>query len=211
MSLLPANGVVANVWSNPLVGRLTSPFGLRVHPIFAFLLPHAGTDVAASCGTPIHAAADGVVVFVGKNFQGRTGNQLVIAHGDGVITRYGHLLSGTTSVKLGDVVRAGQEVAAVGGNPVTDPDGAGNSTGCHLHFEVNFNNGRTPVDPDAFLRELGVRLGQDQPVEPAPFGTGGTDANALIASFDSDALVTEYVDYIAGVIPEFRHEPRSDA
>ncbi len=150
-------------WSNPAQGRITSVFGLRVHPVLGTVGQHAGTDVAARCGTPVSAAASGVVVYVGIGYQGRTGNQVVIAHGNGVITRYGHLLSGTTRVAIGDRVGAGQPIAAVGGNPAIDPVGAGNSTGCHLHFEVNLRDGALPVDPGAFLLDRGVRLGVDPP------------------------------------------------
>jgi len=150
-------------WSNPVQGRITSVFGMRVHPVLGTVGMHAGTDVAARCGTPVSAAAAGVVVYVGLGYQGRTGNQVVIAHGDGVITRYGHLLSGTTRVAIGDEVGAGQPIAAVGGNPALDPLGAGNSTGCHLHFEVNLRNGAQPVNPGAFLLDHGVRLGVDEP------------------------------------------------
>lgn len=153
-------------WGNPAVGRLTSPFGYRVHPVFSVLGVHAGQDIANRCGTPVHSAADGTVAYVGNSFQGRTGNQVVITHGDGVVTRYGHLLSGSTLVKVGDAVAAGQQVASMGGDAGVDPAGAGISTGCHLHFEVNENNGLTPVDPVQFLALRGVALGVDLPPPP---------------------------------------------
>lgn len=153
------------------MGRLTSPFGYRVHPVFSVLGVHYGQDIANQCGTPVHAAAAGTVAYVGNSFQGRTGNQVVITHGDGVVTRYGHLLSGSTLVKVGDTVTAGQQVAAIGGDAGMDPVGAGVSTGCHLHFEVNGDNGMTPVDPVEFLAMRGVALGVDlPPPPPAPSG-----------------------------------------
>ncbi|HHW83081.1 MAG TPA: M23 family metallopeptidase [Actinomycetales bacterium] len=204
LSLLPATGVVAATWSNPLMGRLTSAFGMRAHPILNIFLPHSGTDIAAACGTPVYAAADGVVVFVGTNFQWRTGNQVVIAHGDGVITRYGHLLSGTIDVRLGDRVKVGQQIAAVGGDRRLDPVGAGQSTGCHLHFEVNFDDGVTPVNAQGFLQQLGIRLGLDAPVvmvEEAPLDEAAAEELVL-------AIMTDYVDVIPGVVPEFRLRPR---
>ncbi len=151
-------------WTNPVIGRLTSAFGLRVHPVLGTFGAHAGQDLATRCGSPVYAAAGGVVVWAAGALQGRTGNQLVIAHGDGVITRYGHLLTGTLLVKQGDTVQAGQRVASVGGDRSIDPLGAGNSTGCHLHFEVNLSSGATPVDPLAFLLARGIRLGSDEPV-----------------------------------------------
>ncbi len=160
-------GVGAQGWSNPLVGRLTSSFGYRVHPIFHSLGIHAGQDIAAACGIPVRAAAAGIVLYAGPaRGDGRTGNQVIIGHGDGYYTRMGHVGTDTFAVKAGDRVVAGQTVAAVGGNPVTDPFGAGNSTGCHLHFETSENNGRTPVDPVQFFALRGVKLGVDQPVSP---------------------------------------------
>ena len=116
-------------------------------------------------------------MWAGGALQGRTGNQLVIAHGEGVLTRYGHLLTGTVLVRQGDTVQAGQRIASVGGDRALDPLGAGNSTGCHLHFEVNLANGASPVDPLAFLAARGVRLGSDQPiVVVAPVDVAGVVA-----------------------------------
>ncbi len=166
-----AVGVSTLGWGNPLTGRLTSAFGYRVHPVFNIPSMHSGQDVAARCGAPIHAAAGGVVVWVGGAFQGRTGNQVVVADGNGIVTRYGHLLSGSVLVRSGQAIQAGQQIASVGGDRGIDPLGAGNSTGCHLHFEVNLDDGMTPIDPVAFLSQRGVRLGTDMPfqlVAPAP-------------------------------------------
>jgi len=153
-----SNGTAA--WANPLVGRITSPFGYRVHPVLGVTAQHTGTDVAAKCGTPVTAAADGIVVWAGGGLQGRTGNQVVVYHGDGVLTRYGHLLSGTVLVSVGATVTRGQQLASVGGDSTLDPGGAGNSTGCHLHFETNRDNGTTAVDPTTFLADRGVALGR---------------------------------------------------
>lgn len=165
-------------WTNPAIGRLTSAFGPRIHPVLGTAGTHAGQDIAARCGSPVYAAASGEVVWAGGALQGRTGNQVVIAHGDGVLTRYGHLLTGTVLVRQGDTVQAGQRIASVGGDRALDPFGAGNSTGCHLHFEVNLANGASPVDPLAFLAARGVRLGSDQPiVVVAP-----VDVAALVAA-----------------------------
>lgn len=146
-------------WATPAVGKITSGFGMRVHPITGAQTLHAGIDIANRCGTPVHAAATGTVTWAGGPYQGRTGNQIVIDHGGGIITRYGHLLTGTTLVRAGDTVTAGQQIAAIGGDKALDPTGAGNSTGCHLHFEINTNGGRTPVDPFAHLRQFGIGSG----------------------------------------------------
>lgn len=158
-----ARGVAASGWSNPVLGRITSSFGMRVHPVLGIASMHAGQDIANACGTPVHAAAAGTVLYVGVGYQGRTGNQVVIDHGEGIITRYGHLLSGSVGVGAGDAVAAGQHIANVGGDVSIDPVGAGNSTGCHLHFEVNLLGGSLPVDPAQFLALRGVALGVDDP------------------------------------------------
>jgi len=138
-------------WATPAVGKITSGFGMRVHPVTGVRTLHAGVDIANRCGTPVHAAATGSVIWAGGAYQGRTGNQIVMNHGNGIITRYGHLLSGTLLVRAGDTVTAGQQIAAIGGDKTLDPTGAGNSTGCHLHFEINTDGGRTPVDPTPWI------------------------------------------------------------
>lgn len=192
---IPAGLITDTRWSNPVQGRLTSNFGLRLHPLLGVLAMHTGLDIAAACGTPVHAASGGVVMWVGSNFQGRTGNQVVIDHGNGILTRYGHLLSGTTRVKLGDVVQAGQQIAVVGGDRTIDPLGAGNSTGCHLHFEVNLDGGSRAVNPADFLRLLGVSLGVDAPLPAleattvlgAALGRAGTGGGRLGTGAEPDA------------------------
>jgi len=162
--ITPTTGVFGSVgWSNPVKGRITSVFGLRTHPVLGTVGIHAGTDIATKCGTTVRAAAAGVVVWVGGAHQGRTGNQVVISHGNGIITRYGHLLSGTTVVAIGETVGVGQPIAAVGGDPRIDPLGAGNSTGCHLHFEVNLRDGAEPVNAATFLAAHGIAIGVDEP------------------------------------------------
>lgn len=156
---LGALGAGSGAWVSPVVGRATSSFGYRVHPVLGIAGAHTGTDIAAKCGTPVVAARDGIVVWSGGGIQGRTGNQVVIYHGDGELTRYGHLLSGSVLVTVGTTVKAGDRIAGVGGDRRLDPLGAGNSTGCHLHFETNENNGSTALDPVATMREHGVTLG----------------------------------------------------
>jgi len=148
-------------WANPASGHLTSPFGYRTHPITGQHHLHTGSDVANACGsTPVYAAADGVVIWQGAGgYQGRTGNQIVMDHDGtgGVITRYGHVLTGSILVRTGDHVTAGQQIASIGGDPTLDPQGAGGSTGCHLHFEVNLLG--IPVDAREHLASHGVQLG----------------------------------------------------
>ncbi len=117
----------------PVAGRITSGFGMRFHPILHYSRMHAGIDFGAAWGSPIVAAADGMVVAAG--YGGGYGRQVQIAHGGGILTLYGHMSSITASA--GEPVRQGQVIGYVGSS--------GLSTGPHLHFEVKVN-GR-PVDP----------------------------------------------------------------
>lgn len=112
----------------PVSGRITSPFGMRFHPILHAYRPHTGTDIAAPIGTPIKAAAGGVVILAG--WFGAYGNTVVIDHGGGLATMYGHCSS--LNVGYGQKVRQGQVIARVGST--------GTSTGPHCHFEVQRNS-----------------------------------------------------------------------
>jgi murein DD-endopeptidase MepM/ murein hydrolase activator NlpD len=117
----------------PVTGRLTSQFGARRDPIHGHRRFHRGLDIAAPRGTPIEAAAEGRVVFAGR--QRGYGNTVIIEHSDGRRTRYAH--AQTLHVKAGDSVAAGQAIATVGAT--------GRATGPHLHFEV-IEDGRQ-IDP----------------------------------------------------------------
>ncbi len=125
-------------WPAPSYTYMSSPYGYRIHPIYGTKKFHSGVDLAAPGGSPILAAADGVVTFAGWN--GGYGNCLMIDHGSGITTLYGH--SSKLLVSKGQRVTRGQQVALVGTT--------GASTGNHLHFEV-LNNGAT-TDPMAYLR-----------------------------------------------------------
>ena len=118
---------------SPVAGRITSGFGYRLHPILRFARMHAGIDFGASWGSPVVAAAEGVVV--GSGWSGGYGRQVQVAHGSGIVTTYSHM-SGIAA-SLGQTVRQGQVIGYVGST--------GLSTGPHLHFEVRMN-GRA-VDP----------------------------------------------------------------
>lgn len=98
---------------------------------------HKGLDIAASYGTPIKAVADGTVTYAGS--YGGYGNIVIIDHGNGIETYYGHCSKITTSV--GNTVSAGDTIAAVGST--------GNSTGNHCHFEIRVNG--TQVNPQTYL------------------------------------------------------------
>ena len=117
----------------PVAGRITSGFGGRFHPILRFARFHSGIDFGAGWGSPIVAAADGVVVGTGWN--GGYGRQVQVAHGGGIVTTYSHMSGFAASP--GSPVRQGQVIGYVGST--------GLSTGPHLHFEVRVN-GRA-VDP----------------------------------------------------------------
>jgi murein DD-endopeptidase MepM/ murein hydrolase activator NlpD len=125
----------------PVQGRISSPFGMRVHPITGVYKLHTGTDLSASCGTPIRAARDGVVVAAGWN--SAYGWRTVVSHGavDGVLltTTYNHQTGLGTEV--GAKVGTGQVIGTVGST--------GYSTGCHLHFELYVN--AALVDPEPWL------------------------------------------------------------
>jgi murein DD-endopeptidase MepM/ murein hydrolase activator NlpD len=133
------NGFVdgGGVLAMPVDGYVTSPFGWRTHPIYGYRSLHDGVDFGAACGTPIHAAADGVVIS--EYYQTAWGNRIIIDHGIhrgvGISTISNHL-SGY-AVSTGAHVKRGQVVGYVGTT--------GWSTGCHLHFTVNQNG--VPVDP----------------------------------------------------------------
>jgi murein DD-endopeptidase MepM/ murein hydrolase activator NlpD len=98
---------------------------------------HTGIDIGAAYGSPVRAAAAGTVVVAGP--VSGYGNAIVVDHGGGLATLYGHL--SRFGVHAGSTVAAGQTIGAVGNT--------GNSTGPHLHFEVRVNG--TPVDPMRYL------------------------------------------------------------
>ena len=117
----------------PVSGRITSGFGYRRHPITGVYKLHTGIDISARTGTPIRAAADGVVIMSG--WQGAYGYTIVIDHGGGVSTLYGHCSKLYKS--SGASVKRGEVIASVGST--------GYSTGSHLHFEKRVNG--SPVNP----------------------------------------------------------------
>jgi murein DD-endopeptidase MepM/ murein hydrolase activator NlpD len=121
----------------PAPGPIVSGFGSRENPIGGGTGVHTGVDIAAPMGTPIRACKAGRVVIAG--WQGGYGNAVVLDHGGGMGTLYGHQSS--MAVSAGQTVASGQVIGYVGST--------GNSTGPHLHFEVRL--GGTPVDPMPYL------------------------------------------------------------
>lgn len=127
--------------SYPINGPITSEFGMRLHPILGIYRLHAGMDFGAPCGTPVMAAADGVVFST--FFDNGGGNTVIVDHGVkrgvNLTTSYLHLQS--FAVSSGQSVSRGQVIGYEGTT--------GNSTGCHLHFETRENG--TPVNPRGWL------------------------------------------------------------
>lgn len=125
------------VLSWPVSGTITSPFGYRRNPFGGGMEFHQGLDIAAPMGTTVTAAASGTVLSAG--WYGGYGNYILIDHGGGMATGYGHLSQ--IFVSAGQQVQKGQAIGAVGST--------GMSTGPHLHFEVRIQGKAT--DPAAYL------------------------------------------------------------
>lgn len=119
------------LWPVPGQYRITSHFGGRADPITGVAANHGGTDIAAPYGTPIVAANSGVVIYAGWHYS--YGNYVIIDHGGGIATLYGH--ASKLLVSKGQAVSRGERVALIGST--------GYSTGNHLHFEVRVNGVRT--------------------------------------------------------------------
>lgn len=126
-----------SIW--PARGFVTSDFGHRLDPYTAERVMHEGLDIAVPYGTPVEAPADGTVVFAST--AGGYGNVLVIDHGYGIKTRFGHLSQ--ILVKAGQKVHRGDKVALSGNT--------GRSTGPHVHYEVRVNG--IPQNPRKFILE----------------------------------------------------------
>ena len=131
-----------SIW--PVKGFISSGFGPRRSPFTGRLSMHKGIDIAGPDGTPIVATADGIVIRSEFNKYG-FGNLIVINHGYGFSTKYGHLQKLT--VKVGDRVKRGQVIAYRGNT--------GRSTGTHLHYEVNINN--VPINPLNYIVDYNIR------------------------------------------------------
>ena len=121
----------------PAVGRITSGFGFRTHPVLGGNDLHLAVDIANAKGTPIYATADGVVVIA--SWQRSYGQMVMIDHGYGFATRYGH--ASKMLVKPGDFVKRGQVIALMGDT--------GRATASHVHYEVWYNG--KPINPTHFF------------------------------------------------------------
>ena len=132
-----------NLW--PVQGQVTGSFGERIDPFNGEGAFHSGVDISSPVGTPVVAPADGNVVF--SDSMGGYGRAIILDHGNGISTRYGHL-SGF-AVLAGQAVHRGDVIGFVGDS--------GRSTGPHLHYEVRIND--TPVNPYKYLRMTVARSG----------------------------------------------------
>ena len=135
-SALPSRSPVASSF-------MTSGYGYRADPFGGGSQFHRGIDFDARTGDPVMSVADGVVSYSGV--RGGYGNVVEVDHGNGYVTRYAH--NSRNTVRVGDLVRVGQEIAKAGST--------GRSTGAHVHFEV-WENGRVQ-NPRQFLGDMGVR------------------------------------------------------
>ena len=130
------------------VSYSSSSYGWRIDPFTGQSAFHEGIDFPAAVGTPIVAAAGGVVIVA--EFHPQFGNMLEIDHGNDLVTRYAHC--SRLLAKVGDIVRRGQHVADIGTT--------GRSTGAHLHFEVLLKG--APQNPNKFLQagasQTGLRV-----------------------------------------------------
>ena len=149
--------------SKPLSdGFIGSGFGWRSDPFSGEMSHHSGIDFAAPTGTPIHAAAGGVVVLA--EYHPVWGNIVEVDHGNSLLSRYAH--ASRLNVALGDIVKRGQKLAEVGST--------GRSTGSHLHFEVHHQG--VAQNPAKFL------FGKASPLQQHAAGSPRVDIKALAAS-----------------------------
>ena len=144
-------------WPLPGISKVSSKFGPRKPPCAGASSNHGGIDIGASSGTPILSYASGKVVQ-NVSWHSSAGNYIKIDHGNGVASRYLHMVQ-PSPLKVGDTVQAGQEVGKVGNTGV--------GTGAHLHFEIHING--TKVDPLNYVKPGGGVAG----TVPDLDGSGG--------------------------------------
>ncbi|AXH36845.1 cell wall-binding protein [Humibacter sp. BT305] len=141
--------IAASGWASPFPGGYSSDeYGMRVNPVSGAYRMHSGIDLVVSggsCGVPVYAAAEGIVEYAGWN--GGYGNFVEIDHGGGISTGYGH--NTRLLVGVGAYVQPGQPIALAGTT--------GNSTGCHVHYEVRQNG--SGINPRPFMQAVGIEFG----------------------------------------------------
>jgi murein DD-endopeptidase MepM/ murein hydrolase activator NlpD len=148
-STVPYTGPTSGSWVRPVSGPISSPYGPRraiCNSAGCSNGFHDGVDFSNTCGTPVVAVSAGRVSFVGN--AGAYGNRVIVDHGGGVESIYGHLQSGSFKVSVGDLVTGGTGVASVGATGVV--------SGCHLDLKVRIDGSFT--NPSTFLRARGVSM-----------------------------------------------------
>ena len=153
------------------IGYISSPFNLhRHHPILGIIRPHTGTDFAAPYGTPIHATGDGRIIYRAR--RGGYGRCIVINHGNGITTLYGHMSRFNKKLKLGSYVKMNQAIGYVGSS--------GMSTGPHVHYEYRINH--------HYKNPMTVKLPNTAPISKskrAAFQTYATKEIKILTSSDT--------------------------
>lgn len=132
------DGVWKGDFRKPCAGSITSPYGMRIHPVYKKRRMHTGVDIGAPKGTPIYAAGTGKVIIA--KYYGGYGNTVIIDHGNNRTTLYGHMSKIT--IKEGANVSQGDKIGEVGSTGI--------STGNHCHFEVRIKG--EPVDPTKSMK-----------------------------------------------------------
>jgi murein DD-endopeptidase MepM/ murein hydrolase activator NlpD len=141
------HSVIRSMMRTPVEGaRVSSTFGMRMHPVLGFMKMHKGVDFAAPIGTPIYAAGAGALEWVGM--KGPNGNLVVERHDNGWETFYLHMSAFAAGLAAGQRVQQGQKIGEVGMT--------GRATGPHLHYEVHIDG--QAVDPQKIPVGEGVAL-----------------------------------------------------
>ena len=153
--------------------RISSVFGLRLHPILGIWRAHQGTDYAAEAGTPVRALGDGKVIFAG--WKGGYGRVVEIRHRNGYVTRYGHLRGFAAGIRSGATVTISRTIGFVGQT--------GLATAPHLHFEVLV--GGVHRDPRVALRNM-----SGEPLATADRSAFSSVKALLFARLDGGTVVS---------------------
>lgn len=140
-------------FETPVKGRLTSPFGYRMHPVLRVYKFHSGIDIAAPKNTPIKCASDGIIIAFGKH--GKYGNRIEVQHENNIRTLYAHLNGFAKELKIGKKVSKGEVIGYVGTT--------GLSTGNHLHYEVRvkINGVYKKTDPLKFVLKIESKINSE--------------------------------------------------
>ncbi len=133
-------------WARPASGYINSVYGWSAQYGSSF---HKGVDLGAGCNQNIYAGSSGTVVYAAGGWNGGYGNYIIVDHGNGVQTAYAHIIEGGILVSAGQQIVVGQNIARAGTT--------GNSTGCHLHYEVRLDGVTT--DPVQYMADRGIQVG----------------------------------------------------